>query len=341
MSILAAALALTPTLQPQAIQVVVGRVIPNLRPIAFAPAPSGSKFIACMEDGSVKIMDGKTRETVKDLDKHPQPAYAAAWSSDGNIVATGDETARIWIASSRSGAKLKEYRTHTRGIQKLSFNPAANMLISTGKDDQINVYEINKPGPKEARVILGKGANFYGAAFSPTLPSTFTTGMLGAGGRVYDANTGSVRGFITGHNNQGIFDVDYNLAGTRAVSAGRDGNAIVWDMKKDVALGTLKGHTDWVVDVAYSPNGKLIATSSTDQTVKVWNAATWAKVADIPAQSYVGSPLCFTADGTTLITVNDQGYLQFNSVTPAQPAAAAPPAKKAPAKKAPIKKRKG
>ncbi|MEZ0325666.1 MAG: WD40 repeat domain-containing protein [Fimbriimonas sp.] len=340
MSILAAALAFTPTLKPETIQVALSRVVPNLRPIAFAPAPTGALFIACMEDGSVRIMDGKTRQTVRELDKHPQPAYAAAWSADGNLVATGDETARIWIASSRSGAKLKEYRTHTRGIQKLSFNVGANMLISTGKDDQINVYEIDKAGPKEARVILGKGANFYGAAFSPKLPSIFTTGMLGAGGRIYDASNGQVKGFITGHNNQGMFDVDYNLAGTRAVSAGRDGNAIVWDMKTDLPVGTLKGHKDWVVDVAYSPNGKLIATSSTDQTVKVWNAVTLAKVADIAAQSYVGSPLCFTADGSTLVTVNDQGYLQFNSVTPAQPAPTATPVKKAPAKKAPVKRAK-
>ncbi|HSI73724.1 MAG TPA: hypothetical protein VK934_11160, partial [Fimbriimonas sp.] len=49
MSILAAALALAPATPPQTIQVTVGRVVPNLRPIAFAAAPLGSKFIACME----------------------------------------------------------------------------------------------------------------------------------------------------------------------------------------------------------------------------------------------------------------------------------------------------
>ena len=324
MSILAAALALAPATPPQTIQVTVGRVVPNLRPIAFAAAPLGSKFIACMEDGSVSIIDAKTRQTIKEMDKHPQPAYAAAWSQDGNLVATGDETARIWIASARSGAKLREYRTHIRGIQKLSFNLSSNMLISTGKDDQINVYRLDTKSPKEALVILGKGANFYGADFNPKNPSIFTTGMLGAGGRLYDANSGLVKGFITGHDNQGIYDVDYNLNGTREVSAGRDGTAIVWDTKTNLKVGSLKGHKDWVMDVEFSPNGKLIATSSTDATVKVWNAATFQKVADIPSQSYVGSPLCFTADGSTLVTVNDQGYLQYNAVTPTQAAVTTP-----------------
>jgi len=321
MTFLTAALFLGTTAQGAvagAPKVFVGPVIQGLNPIAFAPAPTGSKFLVCLEDGSVRIMDSKTHQTVKILAKHVQPAYAAAWSPDGTYVATGDESARIFIESPVTGQKIKEYRTHTKGIQKLSFNMTRQFLASTGKDDQINIYDISSPSKKEVHKILGKGANFYGATFCPRLPYTLSTGILGPGGRTYDSNSGKVTGFLTTEDQQGVYDVNYNPNGTREVTAGKDGEALVWDSKSNKKIGTLRGHLDQVFYATFSPNGKLIATASVDRSVKVWNAVTLQKIADIPQQCAVGSPLCFTADGNTLVTVNDQGYLEFNTVTPCQ-----------------------
>jgi WD40 repeat protein len=316
--------------------IIPGPQIQGLRPLAFAAAPSGSQVLVTLEDGSVRIIDAKTRQTVRTLAKHLQPAYAAAWSPDGLFVATGDETARIWIENARSGQKVREYRTHTKGIQKLSFNLAGNLLISTGKDDEIKVYNLNKPAAKEVQSVLGKGANFYGASFNPRQPFVFATGILMAGGgRTYDASTGKVGSFIMGHDSQGAMDVAYNPQGTRVATAGKDSTTVIADTKTYKKIGTLKGHADWVMAVAFSPNGRLVATSSTDRTVKVWDAVTMQKVADIPNQSFVGSPVAFTGDGKTLVTVSDQGFLQVNAVTPAQSAATTTATAKPPKKKTP------
>ncbi len=308
----------TPKPAPVPISVTPGVVLEGVRPVAFAPAPNGSKIIVCLEDGNVRIIDSKTHQTVMTLTKHVAPAYAAAWSADGLYVATGDESARIFVESPLSGEKIREYRTHIKGIEKLSFNITRQYLMSTGKDDQINVYDLSSPSIKEAHKILGKGANFYGATFDPKLPYTISTGILGPGGRCYDCVTGKLTGFLATQDDQGVFDVAYNPNGTREVTAGKDGDAIIFDATTLKKLGTLKGHQDWVMYTAYSPNGKLIATASTDHTVKVWNAYNFQKIADLPAQSSVGSPLCFTSDGDSLVTVNDQGFLQFNKITPTQ-----------------------
>jgi len=41
---------------------------------------------------------------------------------------------------------------------------------------------------------------------------------------------------------------------------------------------TLRGHSDWVRSVAYSPDGKHIVSGSADNTVKVWDAQTGKEV---------------------------------------------------------------
>lgn len=312
------ALLLPAALTAVPIDVTPLKVLDGLRPVALAAAPTGSMFVATMEDGTVRIIDANTRQTIRTLSKHKEPAYGVAWSPDGEMIATGDETARIYLESTKTGKLLRQYRTHTRGIEKLSFNSTDNLLISTGKDDAIKVYDLKSPRPMEQRTILGKGCNLYGATCCPTLPNMFLTGDLTEGGYFYDAKTAKVAGLVTAHGNQGVNDVAFNRAGSRYATAGRDGVAILWDGKTHKKIGGFKGHSDWVTAVAFSPNGTLLATSSVDGTVKVWNTYSMQKVADLKEQTNIGSPLCFTADGKTLVTVSAAGSLEFNKISPKQ-----------------------
>ena len=53
-----------------------------------------------------------------------------------------------------------------------------------------------------------------------------------------------------------------------------DGTVKIWDSATDKELFSLKGHSGPVSSVAFSPDGKRLASASMDSTVKIWDSAT-------------------------------------------------------------------
>jgi WD40 repeat protein len=322
----AAALAIVTGASTPTVTVSLVKKMQGVHALAFSPAPSGSKVAITLENNDVRIVDAGTMQTIRTLKGHPQPPYAVAWSKDGDFIATGDESARIFIWNALTGEKMKTIIGHIRGIQNLSFNSSRTLLVSTGKDDVVNVWDVSS-GKKVAQ-ILGKGLNLYSACFSPKLDNLVLVGTLSGGARTYRiAGDGAhVLNFLTFVNPNGmahgVLDINWSPDGTKAITAANDNLAILWDMKTFKRLGTLKGHGDWVVRGLFSPNGSLAATSSSDRSVKVWDTKTFKEIAFLENEGAVGTPLCFTTDGKFLLSTGVDDNLEFYKLTPAQSATA-------------------
>jgi WD40 repeat protein len=76
----------------------------------------------------------------------------------------------------------------------------------------------------------------------------------------------------------------------------------VWDARTGQELLTIKGHTSYVNSVAFSPDGKRLASASADRTVKVWDAQTGQVLLDLKAS--FASGLAFSPDGRWLASGN-------------------------------------
>lgn len=58
------------------------------------------------------------------------------------------------------------------------------------------------------------------------------------------------------------------------VMLGEDGVIHVWDIASCDTMVTHKGHEDAILGIAYSPCGKLLASCSHDNTIRVWDTNT-------------------------------------------------------------------
>lgn len=77
---------------------------------------------------------------------------------------------------------------------------------------------------------------------------------------------------IAGHG-EAILSIAFSpVSSSTMVTGSGDATARIWDCETGTPMHTLKGHTDWVLAVSYSPNGAIIATGSKDNTVRLWDA---------------------------------------------------------------------
>lgn len=52
----------------------------------------------------------------------------------------------------------------------------------------------------------------------------------------------------------------------------------IWDLHTETPQHTLKGHTGWVLNIAWSPDGTTLASGSMDNTVRLWDAKTGKQI---------------------------------------------------------------
>ena len=78
------------------------------------------------------------------------------------------------------------------------------------------------------------------------------------------------------------------------------------------ALQILEGHSDSVTSVAFSPDGKLVASVSHDETVRLWNSATGAALQTLDVGGSIWT-LTFSSDELYLNT--DRGMLNIGCLS--------------------------
>jgi len=203
-------------------------------------SPDGRSLAASGEDKTVHLVPlGQRGLHSKALRGHDRNVWEVRFSPRGDQLASGsfDETARLWDAT---GRPQKVLTGHTQAVVSLDYSPDGRLLATSGDDSTIRFW---RSTDGSAVRTIDAGNHVYKVDFSPD-------------GR-WLASSVRARGAI------GTFW--YQIAGSGSAAT----PLRIWRVADGALVAALPHPTD-VFSVSYSPDGRLIATTDDDGTLRVW-----------------------------------------------------------------------
>lgn len=193
--------------------------------------------------------------------------YCVAFAPDGKRLASGgrDHEVRLWDPD--TGRSLRRFQGHRETVYRIAFSPDGKQLSSGSTDGDLRLWDV--ASGKQIRHFTKHRDGITSVAFSPDgrlLASCCAEPTL----RVWDVETGKQLWRFDGERYSGINCVIFSPDGKMLAVGGK---VQVLDARTGKQIRSLTGHKYWVNDVAFSPDGKSLYTSSADATIRFWDVA--------------------------------------------------------------------
>jgi len=255
--------------------------------LAFSPFNGGTLAFGA-QDGQLGLLNTLDGSLLISRRAHSDSVTSVAFSPDGAQLATGSlggipgckaATIAFWdpdtLASLQQVEQGKTIDCFSDNPQlSITFSPDGNLLAVAGSDRKIKLWDLNT----RRLLTLGEHTDIvWSVAFSPDgkiLASASQDGSV----KLWDVEK---RTLITTLNGQAtsLFAMAFSPDGKTLASGGSaaEGSGLIELWNIDAALRSkapsptpLTGHTALVRSLAFSPDGKLLASGSRDRTVIVW-----------------------------------------------------------------------
>lgn len=237
----------------------------------IAYSPNGRMVASASDDQFIILWDVTTGEKLDTLPKYEDIVWSVAFSPDGKYLASGYENGciRVWDVASAVMVSLLE--GHTDSVWSIAFSPNGETLASASEDLTVRLWETQSWQPHST--LLGHTSTVWSIAFSPNgelLASASEDQSL----RLWDVQRGRCVRQLNGFTDS-LRSVAFGPNQLLAAS-GVDGDVRLWKVKEEQpesteSLAILHGHTRPVWSVAFSSDGRYLASGGDDSTARIWN----------------------------------------------------------------------
>ena len=96
------------------------------------------------DDGTVKLWDVVTHETITTLEGHTDYVTSVAFSPNGTLLASGsdDETVRLWSVEKRETIAI--FEGHMDYVTSVAFSPNGALLASGAGDGTVKLWNVGE-----------------------------------------------------------------------------------------------------------------------------------------------------------------------------------------------------
>jgi len=194
-------------------------------------------------------------------------AALAAWHAMPTVTAGSALLSTMGCCASPQATMLGEQGN----IDGLAFSPDGRLLASGGDDDKLHLWDTATGTPLAA--LTGHTAPVNAIAFSPA-GQLVATGSADDTIRIWRVATRRTIETLTG-DTDAIEDLAFapGPSGQILASASRDGTVRIWNLSTGHADAVLPFRGSFMRSVAFSPDGKTLATGGSDMKVTLWNIA--------------------------------------------------------------------
>ncbi|MBL8851585.1 MAG: PQQ-binding-like beta-propeller repeat protein [Planctomycetaceae bacterium] len=249
----------------------------------------GQLLISGGADGKVCAWDATQGAMVKLLnDGGPHAVHSVAFSPDGTLAAFGLSDRTVHLCDLRSGENLTlpdrfgvTQSNDDLGVLTLTFSQRGNLLAAAGDDNTVVIWDV--PSGEFVTQLAGHTGQVRQIVFSPN-DSKVATASADNTGRIWDLRTTAEPG---------------RSSGRRTI--------VLRDTKNPPQFG----HTGRINMVAFSADGKWLATCSDDRTTQAWNAESGSHLRTFSDHTDSIRAIAISPDGNRLVSACDDGRVRI------------------------------
>jgi WD40 repeat protein len=228
-------------------------------------------------------------------------------TKDGRWLASGSENGTIRLINAQlSNQTPRVFNAHEGNVLKIKFIPGKNALVTSGTDNKVKYWDLLT---NEQTIIFNDNSGITGIAPAPSgknIVCVTKSGKL----LMWTASTGKIETLYT-HSSK-LHSVAYDYESERIAVGDMNGNIILINAATGNIIKSLHGHSSRVLDLQFSPDNRLLASSGLDGIIRIWNAD---DLNDLPIEikeheSWVES-ISFSPDGKNLLSTSNDGNLIY------------------------------